>query len=124
MKQYSLTFLFSLLIICSLTACGSRTNQNTPNSANETHLQNPETIVPEVNTPTTDATLLTPEDAESIALNHAGLTNADVTKLYTEYKIDDGIPEYEIQFYQDRLEYDYTIHAETGDILSHDRDND
>ena len=65
--------------------------------------------------------LLPEEEAELIALEHAGFTADQVTNLRTSYDIDDGIPEYEIEFHVDRIEYEYTIHAETGDILEWDR---
>lgn len=66
---------------------------------------------------------LTKEDAEAIALEHAGLTADQVVGLRTKYEIDDGIPVYEIDFHVDRIEYDYTIHAETGEILEWEMDD-
>lgn len=73
--------------------------------------------------PQTPATTLTPEQAEDIALSHAGLTREQVSRLHTEYEIDDRIPQYDVSFRQGNLEYDYEIHAETGEILSYERDN-
>ena len=66
---------------------------------------------------------VTREEAEAIALDHAGLTADQVTGLRTEYEIDDGIPRYEVQFRHDRWEYDYEINANTGELLSWDRDD-
>lgn len=66
---------------------------------------------------------ITKEEAESIALEQAGLTADQVTGLRTEYEIDDGVPRYEVQFRQGRWEYDYEINADTGEILSYDRDD-
>lgn len=66
---------------------------------------------------------LTREEAEAIALKHAGFTADQVTYLRTEYEIDDGRPQYEVQFHQDRWEYDYEIDAQTGKILSFDKDD-
>lgn len=73
--------------------------------------------------PQTPATTLTPEQAEDIALSHAGLAREQVSRLHTEYEIDDRIPQYDVSFRQGNLEYDYEIHAETGEILSYERDN-
>lgn len=65
---------------------------------------------------------LTAEEAEAAALAHAGLSREQVRFSRTEYEVDDGRPEYEIEFRAGNTEYDYTIHAETGQILSWDRD--
>ncbi len=67
---------------------------------------------------------LTAAEAEDIALADAGLTRETVTRLYTEFDYDDGVPQYEVQFEHERLEYEYEIHAETGSILSRDKDRD
>lgn len=67
---------------------------------------------------------ITAQEAEDIALAHAGLSRADVRFERTEYDVDDGVPEYDIEFYADGWEYDYEIHAETGEILSSDKDRD
>lgn len=71
--------------------------------------------------------LLTDEEAAAIALEHAGVSADQVTGLRISYELgdglDDGIPEYDVEFFFDRMEYDYTIHAETGEILSFDMDD-
>ena len=66
---------------------------------------------------------ITPEQAQAIALEHAGFTADQVKYLRTEYEIDDGVPQYEVQFHQDRWEYDYEINADTGAIMSYDMDD-
>lgn len=71
-----------------------------------------------------DAAALTQEEAQEIALTHAGFTADQVTGLHVRFEVDDGVPEYEVDFVQDGWEYDYTIHADTGDILEYDKDND
>ena len=74
--------------------------------------------------PTEATQKITAEEAENIALNHAGLTRDQVRFDRTEYDKDDGVPEYEIEFHADGWEYDYEIHAETGKILSSEKDRD
>ncbi len=61
-------------------------------------------------------------EAKEIALNHAGLNESDVSRLKVEFDYDDGIPEYEVEFYVGNVEYDYEIHGITGEILSFGRD--
>ena len=67
---------------------------------------------------------LSKEQAQAIALLQAGLTADQVTRLRVEFEIDNGIPLYEVEFYSDGWEYDCEVHAETGAILSFDRDRD
>lgn len=69
------------------------------------------------------AEALTRQDAESIALEHAGLTADQVRFLHTEYEIDDGVAEYQVEFRYDRWEYEYDIDANTGIIRSYSRDD-
>ena len=64
------------------------------------------------------------EEAQQIALNYVGLSAAQVTRLRTEYEIDDRIPQYDVEFRQGNLEYEFEIHAENGRILSFDKDHD
>lgn len=61
------------------------------------------------------------EEAERIALEHAGLTSEEVTGLHSEYEKDED--EYEVKFYSSEWEYEYTIQAEAGAILSYDQEN-
>lgn len=62
--------------------------------------------------------LLTREEAEAVALQHAGFTADQVVYLRTEYEIDDGVPQYQVEFRRGSWEYSYAIHADTGAILS------
>lgn len=66
---------------------------------------------------------LTLEEAQSIALDHAGFTADQVTQLHTEYEIEHGIPQYDVEFRHQGWEYDYEIHADTGEILSYTKDD-
>ena len=68
--------------------------------------------------------LLTKEEAEKIALDHAGLAADQVQRLRAELDYERGKPEYEVDFRVDRWEYDYDIDAQTGEIRSCDKDWD
>ena len=74
--------------------------------------------------PATETAKLTKEEALSIALKHAGLTEAEISRVKCEYDLDDGVPEWEVEFRVGKLEYEYTIHAETGAILEWEKDRD
>lgn len=70
-----------------------------------------------------EADTITPEQAQKIALDHVQLTADQVTSLRTRYDMDDGIPEYDVEFYYDTFEYEFEIHAQTGKILSFEKDD-
>ena len=72
-------------------------------------------------TGTTDIGL---EAAKQIAFEHAGVSAGEVYLSKAKYENDDGIRVYEIEFYKDRMEYEYTIHATTGRILEFDDEYD
>ena len=72
--------------------------------------------------PETTVGTMTREEAIAAALSAANLTEDDILYIWAEYEIDDGVPEYEVEFRTTDTEYDYTIHAETGAILSWDQE--
>ena len=72
----------------------------------------------------TEAGRITKDEAIAIALKDAGLTKDQVKGLRAEFDYDDGRPEYDVDFRQGGYEYDYEIHAETGKILSRDKEWD
>lgn len=57
------------------------------------------------------------EKAKDIALGHAGCTAEQVRFTQARLDHEDGVSEYEIEFYADGMEYEYEIHSATGDIL-------
>lgn len=64
------------------------------------------------------------DSAKSIAAKHAGFVLADVTFTQAEIDRDDGQIVYEIEFYKDGREYEYTINAANGDIIEYEIDMD
>ena len=69
-------------------------------------------------------TALTAEEALEIALNHAGLTKAQIRPPEWDFDRDKGRPEWEIEFVCDGYEYSYEIHAETGTVLDWEKERD
>ena len=63
------------------------------------------------------------DEAKNIALTHANLTEDAVSLLRTEQEYDDGVLVYEIDFTHGDFEYDYKINANTGEVVSYDRDS-
>lgn len=67
--------------------------------------------------------VLSPEEAKQIALKHAGLTEDLVVGLLAQYEMEHGTPIYDVEFHHKAWEYDYEIHADTGEILSFSKDD-
>lgn len=65
---------------------------------------------------------ITAEDAKSKALKHAGLTASEVTFTKAELDYDEGIAEYEIEFYSSEYEYDYEINADNGMVIKYSKE--
>lgn len=70
----------------------------------------------------TSEKMLTAEEAKSAALKHAGLTASEVTFTKAKLDYDDGIAEYEIEFYSSADEYDYEINASTGMVIKYSKE--
>ncbi len=60
--------------------------------------------------------------AKSIALAHAGVNSADALRMICKLDYDDGVAEYDVEFWDGSKEYDYEINALTGNIMSYDYD--
>jgi len=81
---------------------------------------------PERLTPVVDAAAsgIDEETAKQLVLAHAGFTAEQVQGLRAEPDRDDGRKEFDVDFRVDGVEYEYTLDAETGKILSWDSDRD
>lgn len=64
------------------------------------------------------------DKAISIAVNHVGAKGSDIKDLEIELEYDDGRFIYEMEFYLDGIEYEFDIHAISGEILSFEKDRD
>lgn len=115
MKKYAI--LLVLLSVCLLSGCGKQI-QPTPDA-----VPLPLPTAPEKEyTPVDPSQLLTPEQAENIALEDAGLREADVVGLHTAYGIENGRQTVEITFREGHIEYEYILDAVSGEILHRDKD--
>ena len=65
---------------------------------------------------------ITAAQAESIALEHAGLTAGQVTEREVELEDDDGVLYYQVEFQRGEVDYEYEIDATTGAIRKAERD--
>ena len=87
----------------------------------------PEPVAPAANIPA-ETTAPAPnvigeEEAKALALSHAGFSAQDVTRLRVEPELRDRVPHYDVEFEEGYWEYEYEIHAETGAVLSFEKDD-
>ena len=60
------------------------------------------------------------EQAQEIAVKHAGAALTDVTVKKVKFDSEDGYAEYEVEFYLNGMEYQYAIDASTGDVIGYE----
>ncbi|MCM1118179.1 MAG: PepSY domain-containing protein [bacterium] len=61
---------------------------------------------------------LTVTEVSAVVLANAGLAEEDVRFVRFQLDLEDGISEYDIEFISADAQYDYTVNAVTGEILS------
>lgn len=66
----------------------------------------------------TTAQIITQEQAVSIALEHAGTTQEQITGLHTEYEND----HYDVEFVLKGQKYEYEVGASDGQIISFEKE--
>lgn len=116
-----------LIFASSLAACGNNTTNDGTTSNGNTN-GNGSSLQSTVDDLTNDVTQMTAkisaDEAKAAALKHAGLTEAEVTGMDVDLDRDNGVLKYEIDFHHGGIEYDYDIDAESGNIISADKDAD
>lgn len=115
MKRITVLMMSTFMITLCLIGCVSGGNNTSGANPQESVTSTPQA---EVQTPsTTVGAVISEEEAKKIALQDAGLTEEEITGIRVKQEYDNGIQEYEVDFYAGDKEYDYEIHAETGAIL-------
>lgn len=61
---------------------------------------------------------------KEIALNHADCQASEVYFSKAKFEKEHGSMFYEVEFYKDGMEYEYTIDAATGEILDFELEED
>lgn len=94
---------------------------STTTQINQASLQNAQTANGSVTVDNT-VSYIGEDKAMTIALEHSNYTQQDLVFSYVKLDFDDGVWNYDVEFYADNREYDYEIDAITGAILSFDFD--
>ncbi len=111
-----LTLLFSLLLVFTV-GCDLRPDFHQEPLQNK----NPQQGAPSKSAPQADS-LIEPKEARAIALEYADIDSDNVKFIKTDLDRDDGIAQYEVEFIHDHMEYDITIDALDGTVLSFEKD--
>ena len=131
-----LTFIIMLCVFCLLAGCSVRETVRTLDAAEEAVERQLENAEDAVEKTVRDAAkpaqspaagipenVISPEEAQQIALKQAGFTTDQVSRMRAEFEYDDRIPQYDVSFREGQWEYEFEIHAETGEILSWEKDD-
>ena len=110
MKKF-LPFIVTILILTMLSGCSIGNN-----------VQNAERRFVQAMHQNTSEPALSRDEAASVALRYVGLTQEKVSRLHTEFELDDGVARYDVEFTQGQWEYEFEIDAQSGEILSFDKD--
>lgn len=101
----------AILSVDRETGRSGNTTSNSTQQNNTTQQQQNTTTGPQA------AGEITADESKSIALQHAGLAEADVLYVNVEYDRDDGRTEWSVDFSTQTTEYDYEINAADGSII-------
>lgn len=132
-------FVVSLVfcLITGLTSCNQNESSSRSASSNET-VETSSTVTAETSSTVTEENktadsqsqnlqqpqsselMLSEEEAKQKAFEHAGVKEEDISFIKINLDIDNGIQEYDVEFYVGNKEYDYEINALNGNIISFD----
>ena len=127
--------LITIIVVAALalSGCGSYTSTAQSGMSKNPALSQPsgtEVTTPGPGAPTpakpaesAPSSRLTGAEAQAVALKHAGVTAEQISGLRSEYDFDDGVAHYDVEFRVGQWEYEYEIHAETGAVLSFEKDD-
>ena len=123
MKRKLLT-MSALALVCGVSvACSSNTSSNVnTNSANTNISQENTSSQNNINNNNTNAKI-TSDKAKEIALNHANVSQNQISYINAHLDYDDGIQVYDVSLYVNDVEYSYEINAQNGNIVSYKMDS-
>lgn len=128
MKLKTVKIIGTMMLALLLAGCGKETGKTS--ASDNSAVRSEETGLAQEGTAASvseagssaDQNLIPEEEAKSIALKDAGLTEGQISDIRIRLEKDDGIQQYEVEFYAGDKEYDYEIDAASGNILSKDMD--
>lgn len=125
MKKGTIIFCSFILTSLLMTGCGCGKTNEQPQSSSVPETDTPTAETEQTSSQQESTTMITPEEAKAIALQHADLVEEEVTFSKCELDEDFDGTNYDVEFHtEDLLEYDYEIDAFTGEIIGYDWDGD
>ena len=132
----STLLVLTLLVSCSAdkentTTVAATENTSVTNGTEPTVLQETENTTYDDRVPTNPdahatqapaSTTITADEAKTIALGHAGLTESEVSRFHAELDRERGGLVYEIEFDSATHEYEYEVNAETGEVIKSEKE--
>ena len=119
MKKRTIVLLALLGLTAILEACNlvshGRERGNVPNTTQQT-------TVNKDSLPSNSESYIGETKALEIALGHAGVNASSPLYFNAKLDFDDGRATYDVEFYADNKEYDYTVDAVNGNVLGFDAD--
>lgn len=101
---------------------GNAETANSNNVVSENNADNTSNSLNNSDAKADTSNVITEDEAKKIALDHAGMKESDVTNFKIKLDTDDGIKEYEVEFFSGNTEFDYDINAISGEIISVEND--
>lgn len=117
---------FSLLLAFSLTACGNAMDNT--ESMGQSVVSKTESVIDDASSTISKAmeqmASITANKAKEIALKHAELQESQVSDVEVDLEREDGKLFYEVKFNSANTEYEYDIDADSGEVITHNKEND
>ena len=118
MKKHQITAVLVFVLLVALAGCSLASTGDVPTetTALPTSESEPAAVA-------RNAEMLTEEEAKQIALEYLGFTAEQIEHLRVTHEIDEGIPQFDVEFQQGDWEYEFEIHAASGKVISFDKDH-
>ena len=124
-KKLAVLLIGTCFTVALMSGCGQRINgvqqgqesSTTQTQSNNTTGQNSQNGTAQNSTTAS----ITQDDAKTIALNHAGVAEADTIGLSVRQDFDNGMTLYEVDIYTPATDYEYEINAADGTIIKENR---
>ncbi len=114
MRRGSMGAAAALVLALVLVGCAAKTKE--PKAAPKTDSAAAGTASAQEDGQQAENGLISEDSAKEIALKDAGLTEKEISGMRAKLDSDDGVQEYEVEFYAGSKEYDYEIDAVSGTI--------